>query len=130
MNFETLKNPNDLKLEGIKVTTEKLDDTIKSITLTDSKGNVARFIATSDYSRTIGVVVPAKPKKKTVYVLAGTVSELNLPYERTFLDNGAALAMKASIEDSSTIGHASLKIEPREVDEDFQIPGDANEISF
>lgn len=69
MNFVTAKKPSDIKLAGIAVHFERVNDSLKVVTLTDGKGGVCRFKAGSYESA--DVTVPAPPKKETKYVLRG-----------------------------------------------------------
>ena len=74
MNYVTVKNPTDIKLAGILVNFERVNDSLKVVTLSDGKGGICRFTAGSYEGA--NVTVPAPPKKEDRYILRGEVPVL------------------------------------------------------
>lgn len=59
MHLKTVKDPTEIKLAGISIETERSDDSISAIKLTDNDGNVA-VIRIDGWA--LKVLVPAPPK--------------------------------------------------------------------
>jgi hypothetical protein len=112
VNWDSVKKPEDVVLDGITVTIERCDGTIKVVEMTDKSGH--QFRITGDYG--INTYVPAKPKMVTRFALIGLV--MGLPVDETFEHEFQANDRKSALSDACTREDAcDLKVEKREVAE-------------
>lgn len=115
MNLRAIKVQSDINLEGIAVEIEKVNQSIRSVTLTDAKGHMVKFHC----SYGLEVNVPAEPVKQTQYAIRGKflgVADINEQFENEW----EATAKLAEIEKAAGYPENSgVKIDPVEVDIPF-----------
>lgn len=75
MNYESVKKPSDLKLEGITIDVEMRDGAPYAVTLTDAKGGHVKIVR-NDYS--MSILVPAKAKRVKRWAVRGEVRGLKV----------------------------------------------------
>lgn len=73
MKYETVKTPNQLKLEGVSIKAVMVKETVKSLEFTDSKGNAIIIQTGTGYSE-FSVMVPAAPEKVKKFQVSGEVA--------------------------------------------------------
>jgi hypothetical protein len=112
--FDTVKKTSDLKLDGIKIETEKLDGVTSSITFSDASGNVVR-VKGAIYDQ-IKILIPAKPATEKIYVVKGRILE-GVPVSVECKSSAEANEKIADIQ--SAVREAG---ELRIVEEDREIP--------
>lgn len=95
MHYVTAKKPSDIKLAGIKVGFEYVNDSLKVVTLRDVDGNICKF--TSGSYEGANVTVPAPPKKEKRHVLRGELPVVG-KVERFFEHKHEADAAKRELE--------------------------------
>lgn len=95
MNFVTAKRPADIKLSGIIVNFEHVNDSLKVVTLSDGKGGVCRFSAGSYESA--NVTVPAPPKMEKRYVMRADLPDVG-NIARTFEHKHEAESAKEALQ--------------------------------
>lgn len=113
MKFVSVKKNADVKLEGITVDFDIVDNSVKAIMLKDAKGNVLRV---SERAYNLYVEVPAPPEKEIKHKLSGEV--IGLKIEKVF-DNSREARDEMDRLCRETTGHTDLKIEEVEIDIPF-----------
>lgn len=112
MNYVTVKHASDIKLAGITVNLEHVNNSLKVVTLTDGKGGLCRFSAGNYESA--NVTVPAPPKKETRYVLRGELPVVGAIVKQ-FTEKCEADAAKSEIE-ATYRNDLNLKITKEEIE--------------
>lgn len=108
MNLITIKSLDQAKLDGINITWEKHDSSVRAVTFTDKAGNSVTVANPGSYASHVNILVPEPPKMEDRYVLHGTVAgiEIKKAFEseheaesarREFPSNGNLEITKASV---------------------------------
>ena len=93
MKFKSTKKASDIILEGVTVELDMVDNAVKSVILTDAKGNTVRVI---ERTYNLYVEVPAPPEMVKRWKLSGHV--LDLPLEKVFEHEYEAIEEKSRLE--------------------------------
>lgn len=75
MKLKRVKSEKEIVLDGVKVNVEFVDNAIRSVHLTDSKGNVLVF---SQENYNFSVSVKAPPEMKKVHVITGEIAGVKI----------------------------------------------------
>lgn len=111
MKFQTIKKDSEVFLNGVNVSIDRVDNSLRSITLTDDVGNVVK-VQIASYS--MEILVPAAPKMVEKFMLKGNVCGLIV--NEQFDDKYSAENRKNEIE-SNTRSECELTIEKEMVAE-------------
>ncbi len=77
MKYITTKKPQEIKLEGINIEVEKVNEDISSLKLTDSKGNILK-LNRENYYGSIQVYIKAPPKLEKRWFVTGKIGEAEI----------------------------------------------------
>lgn len=113
MNLTRIKSTNDIQLAGITVDAEWRDKQLAAITLTDGAGKILRLVV-ENY--TVGAFIAAKPERKTMHVVSGTVRAINTPFREEFEQPYEANSRRSELEQADVL--TDLKV----ATEDIEIP--------
>lgn len=102
-NLVTAKTLDEVKLSGVRISWEKQDGSVRSVTLTDGDGNMARITRANSYSEAISVLIPEPPKFEDRWVLHGEFAHVAI--NRAFPTEREAQAARDEFPN-----HASLEI--------------------
>ena len=122
MNYATAKTAADIVLDGITVSFDKTDTTLRAVYFRDAKGNHCRV---SLQSYAMNAEIPAPPKKEKRHILRGDVPGIG-PVEKVFEQKWDAEQAQRELEE--TVRNVDFKItcEEIEVDEDGAKVGTAS----
>lgn len=105
MRLQSIKNPSDLKLDGVTFACEYHDKTLKSVTAKDVAGNVVVFTVDT---YTFKALVPAPPEKKRVNVVTARVREIGTPIREEFEESYEAIQRRSELERSGVCEDVAL----------------------
>ena len=115
MNYVTVKNADAIKLDGVTITFDKADDTLKAVYFRDTKGNHCRV--TYENYTCLRAQVPAPPKMETRHVLRGVLPVVG-EFSKQFEERHEADKAKRELENSHredvelTITSEEVVVEP------------------
>lgn len=101
MKYTSVKKESEIKLDGIRVTFDKVDSAIKMVYLTDKSGNVVRF--SNPYS-SVEMSVPAPPETEKRYTVTADVPGLG-EIKKTFTEESEARAAAREANHSASLGN-------------------------
>lgn len=110
-NFVSIKSASEIKLEGVTVTLDKVNDCLKGVYIADGSGGMCRIVLDS-YS--LSAQIPAPPKKEKRYVLRGTIDGIGR-IDRQFEQQWDADQAKRDIE-GKLRGDSDLTVTQEEVE--------------
>lgn len=77
MKWVRTKKASEIKLKGIKVESDYVEDYLSEIILTDSEGNSIKIQRENTYS-SVNVLIPAPPKIKKQFVVKGKIDGIEI----------------------------------------------------
>lgn len=78
MKWVRTKKASEIKLKGIKVESDYVEDCLSAIILTDSEGNSIKIQRESTYYSSVNVLIPAPPKIKKQFVVKGKIDGIEI----------------------------------------------------
>ena len=88
MNLVSVKDADKLPPVGVRVSFEKVDGNIHSVTISDEGGNFFVVKKTNTYSDTLGIFIKEPPKSVDKFLLKGVYAGVNI--EKYFDDEWEA----------------------------------------
>lgn len=121
MKQQSVKRASEVKLKDVKVEFVVRDGSINEVQFTDSEGNQCFISATTSYSATLSVYVPAAPKMVKKARLSGAMlgTAIEEFFEHPYQAEARKAALDEAIRDDSTV---SLTVDEVEVPDDDEVP--------
>lgn len=111
MNYTAAKTPTDIKLEGITVSFDRTDNSLRGVYLRDAKGNHCRFIIDSYNFK---AEVPAPPKKEKRYIVRAelpVIGKVEKAFEEKYEADDAKCDLEKVADGEVTVSSEEVEVE-------------------
>jgi hypothetical protein len=117
VRYVTVKKLSDVKVAGVKLEADVVNDTFNSVTLFDKDGNFVRF--KSPYGNlSVEVKAPPKTEKKTVLVVKGmpVAGDFEKPFDNKYDAEQAARDARSAGADSAEVVERDVPVSDDTID--------------